>query len=445
MSDDRAPRVPPHSLELEQAVLAACSLDVRFRRAWRPEADLFHVPAHRALAEALANLDGDHRDEASVLAQLDSAGALERAGGQSGVFAALNCAPVAGDDPWSHVQRLRELKSLRDMLDTVADASASAYQHKSLGDMVARMQEAMRAGSVGLGTKVYSEKEIFRGIAQDMIDGVEVKRVSTGIPSLDRDIGGYFAKTVSIFGAGTSFGKTSYALYLYDKTVGIGKRALIVSFEDPRELCGRRLLARRSRVRAAALRDNKIAESQWGDVLAAAQSASDLPFFVEAIGWSAERAATEIACICAGEGIDLVLVDYIQKIRCQMRQQDRRNEVGYVTQVLTDAVKTSVSGAAGVFFSQLRRPAQPGQEPSKNDLKEAGELENGAENVIVGYLDKDGDPILKLEKGKDGCAGNRYRLKWNDVWCGFEGEAAGEYGGHDTSTPEAHRGHWSEQ
>jgi replicative DNA helicase len=436
-------RVPPHSHEIESAVLSAWSLVPRFGKAYRPEPDLFHVPAHRRIAAAAAKLDPENRDEASLLAQLDTDGTLQEVGGRSAVFAVLNCATET-TDPWKHVARLREYKALRDTIALAQVAIAEAYQSRSLSGMVTNLQDALRASSAGMGTTVYTERDLFTMIAHDMLNKVERRRVSTGIPSLDHDIGGYFGKTVSVFGADTSWGKSSYGLFLYDVTVAAGKRALIVSHEDSRELYGRRLMARRAKIRAAALRDNRISDqgenSEWSRVLGVAEKAGRVPFFIEAIGWTVERTAQEVACVCAGEDIDLVMDDYLQAALCQKAIESRRVEMGYVMRVMTNAVKTAVSGPAGVFFSQLHRPLKPGEEPTKYSLKEAGELENGAENVLLGYFNKDGLPIVKNAKGKDGVAGKKYQMAWNDVWAGFEGEAAEGQRAPDMSTPESHRG-----
>lgn len=424
---DPAPRVPPHSESTEAAVLSAWLLHDRFGKAWKPEPELFFVPAHRAIAATMAGMDADCRDQATLLARLDADGAMAKAGGPGGVLRVVLGAPAYGD-PWPHVSRLRELRALREILGVLTVASAEAYEHKSLGATVAKIQEAIRVGTSDSGTTVLSVADLVRAVAKRMIEKAEARFCSFGLPSVDRDTGGLQYKQVSILGAASTWGKSSFCVMAADIQLGKAKKPLIVSFEDSEEIYGRRLVARRANVKASMLRSNHFREGgdDWNRILGVAESAERDPFFINAIGKSAERVATDIRCVCASEGIDLVLVDYIQAAQCARRQQDRRNEVTYISRIITDAIKSS--GAAGLLFSQFKRQLKNGEKPSMHDLKESGDLENMAEMVLLGYLDNEGKPVLKVDKCKDGVRGGEYRLSWNDVWCGFEGEAVPEAG-----------------
>jgi replicative DNA helicase len=437
MSDDRiheqsipedaeapAPRVPPHSVETEMAVLSAWSLHERFGAAWKPEPDLFYVNAHRLIAQAMAKLAGS-RDEASIFAQLQTDGAMAAAGGSGEVHKIIMGAPVYGD-PWPHVARLREFKAMRDMLGLVAVAASEAYEHKNLGATVAKLQDAIRAGMTESGTKVMSIADMIAVVAKRMIDKAEARFCSTGLPTLDRDTGGLQYQQVAILGAATNWGKSQFCVMVADKTISDGKRPLLVSFEDSEELYGRRIVARRANVSASVLRANRFKDTsqEWSRILDVAQKAERVPFFINAVGKTAERVATDIRCVCASEDIDLVLVDYLQAAQCSRRQQDRRNEITYIARIITDVIKSS--GRAGLMFSQFKRQLKSGETPTMHDLKESGDLENSAEMVMVGYLKNDDAPVVRVDKCKDGIKGKEYPLAWNDTWCGFMGEATEE-------------------
>ncbi len=433
------PRSLPHSEELEAAVLSAWLLHDRFGLAWTPEPDLFHVPAHRAIAQGLAALEKHSRDQAGLLAQLEQTGALERAGGAGNVYRVITGAPAYGD-PWPHVQKLRELRALRDAMRAIEAAVSEAYEHKTLAAFVARMQDSVRLASSESGTAVFTVADVVRACAKAMMEQRDPKRVSTGLPTLDQHTGGYQHKQVAILGAGTNWGKSSYAVMETDVAFNAGQRPLLVSFEDPEELYGRRLTARRAQVSPNLMRDNryKPTDEEWHRVLMTAQRAEQLPFFVNGIGRTVERVATDIRCVCAAEAIDIVIVDYLQAIQCSKRCQDRRNEVTYIARTLTDAIKGS--GTAGVMFSQFKRKLEAGDVPTMQDLKESGDLENAAEMVLVGFLDKDGNHVLSVEKCKDGVKGGKYGLGWSAKWCGFTGELEG-YVYPDRSSANNHRGH----
>jgi len=418
-----APKTPPHSAETEAAVLSAWSLHDRFGSAWKPEPELFYVAKHRLIAQAMAKMDPNVRDEASLFAQLDADATLNAVGGTGVVHAIVMGAPIYGD-PWPHVGRLREAHALREVLKLVDVAAAEAYEHKNLGAMIAKLQEAIAAGTSDMTARVLSVSDLLRAVAEGMMQQRDVERCRTGLPSLDKHIGGFQHKQVSVFGAGTSWGKSSYSVLVSDLAFEDGKRPLLVSFEDPEELYGRRLAARRANVSPNRLRNGKYGPSneEWSRVLGVAERAEKTPFFINAVGKTAERVATDIRCVCASEAIDIVLIDYLQAVNCSKRHQDRRNEVTYIARLFTDVIKSS--GAAGLMFSQFKRPMKPGEKPTKHSLKESGDLENAAENVLIGFLDSEGRRIIRTEKAKDGQAFKEYEIGWSDVTCGFTGELA---------------------
>lgn len=415
------PKTPPHSPDTEAAVLSAWILHASLGVTWKPEPELFHVPRHKIIAQAMAKMDPGCRDEASLFAQLEAEGTFAAAGGPGAVHAIVMGAPAYGD-PWPHVSRLREAYALRELLKVVDVAAAEAHEHKNLSATIAKLQEAIAAGTTDMQTKVLSVADLIATVARAMQQTRAVEWCSTGLPTLDHHMGGFQRKQVTVFGAGTSWGKSSYCIYVSDLAFEKKKRPLIVSFEDPEELYGRRLAARRAQVSPNMLRNGayKPTNEQWTRVLGVAQNAERMPFFINAIGKTAERVATDIRCVCASEDIDIVFIDYLQAIQSSKRHQDRRNEVTYIARILTDVIKSS--NAAGVMFSQFKRPLKAGEKPTKHSLKESGDLENAAENVLIGFMNKDNAHVIRTEKAKDGLPFKEYEIGWNDLTCGFTHE-----------------------
>lgn len=418
-----APAVP-HSPETETTVLSAWSLNEHFGRAWRPEPELFYVPANRLVAKAASKLGPDSRDQASLIAQLDADGQLDKVGGSGGVFRIIQGAPAYGD-PWPHLQRLREYAAMRRMIDALVVAIQQARDEKNLHQLVSQLQEIIRLGAADTGTKALSVADLFTVLAERMISQRPVDFCSTGLPTLDHHIGGFQYGQVTIFGAATNWGKSMFLTMVADVQFQTAKRPLLVSAEDIEELYGRRLMQRRARVPASALRSNtlEVDSPEWNRVLEQAERAERLPFFINAIGKNVEGVASDIRSMCASEGIDLVMVDYLQAMRTGKESQDRRNEINHIARELTDAIKQS--RASGIIVSQFKRPARPGDKPTKHDLKESGDLENAAENVLLGYLDSAGTHVIEPDKVKDGIKNMQYGLAWDEVACCFLGEIAG--------------------
>jgi KaiC/GvpD/RAD55 family RecA-like ATPase len=259
---------------------------------------------------------------------------------------------------------------------------------------------------VRLGAR--SLREMMRYIADRSNCKEQVSRVSTCSGQLDRLMRGFRRRMVTVLGAETSWGKSSWAIMVVDEALRDGKRALIVTFEDSVETFSARFTARRCRLNATQVDDNVLTESERVLIGAESDRAPECPILLPAVGRDIEWVASAIQQLVPADGLDLVVLDYLQAATVSRRQQDRRNEVTYVARCFSDAVKAA--NCAGLLISQLKR-LPPGQKPTMHDLKESGDIENGAEHVLLGYMrdgtdSRDGRVEQKryviLEKNKDG-------------------------------------------
>lgn len=234
------------------------------------------------------------------------------------------------------------------------------------------------------------------------------KGVPTGFYELDEAIGGWRGGNVTIMGAKPSFGKTSFTIattcVLQDAKLNgepAGYRAAIFSSEDSAVMYGKRFLARQAQISATDLRDLTTSPLEFQKAVDALAQASDDPFFIDATGKSSEWMVKAIAAISEVTKLHLIEVDYLQKVRAQ-KSLDRRNEIDYVVQSISDAIKKA--GAHGLLLSHLSRGEKKDRykPPTQEDLKESSTLEGGAEHVLLGYRDEDGNRILIVDKNKDG-------------------------------------------
>jgi replicative DNA helicase len=220
--------------------------------------------------------------------------------------------------------------------------------------------------------------------------------VTTGNFELDEAIGGFRRQRVTIVGAETSFGKSSFAVMCADEGLKNGAGVLLITGEDSSDTYGQRIMARRAQVNALRIRDNILVEDDIRKMKYHAGLAERTPFFLDGIGKPAEYLARAIRDICAENSIALVVVDYVQAFSCSKRCQDRRAEVTHIARLFIDAIKTS--NAAGLVLSQLKRPENSTRAPTMHDLKESGDLENMAEHVLLGCLETTGEGELRQEK-----------------------------------------------
>jgi hypothetical protein len=227
---------------------------------------------------------------------------------------------------------------------------------------------------------------------------------TTGHFKLDDALGGIRVERIVTVGAMTNWGKSTFATMIVDENDRAGVRCLIVSGEDATSLYENRLVCRRTRVNALRLRDGECDDDDVRKIALAEVRTSAAPFVLSGVGKPVEVLAKAIRELVREEGIQLVVVDYLQCFRFARRSQDRRNEVTDVARAFGDAIKSSK--AAGVFLSQLRRMENPNSRPSMFDLKESGDIENESDHILLGYWQGRGSNderrMIVVEKNKDG-------------------------------------------
>lgn len=224
--------------------------------------------------------------------------------------------------------------------------------------------------------------EILNGVYRRASSGKPQRGISCGNKDIDDLIGGFRRGHVTVLGATTNWGKSSFAVQTTDIGLKDKKRILLVSGEDTEDVYGNRFMARRANVNAIALRDCTVGPSDLSAMAGVLGEAEQEPFFLNGIGKTVEYLAAAVTAICAEEDVDLVIVDYLQAFKCAKRCQDRRTEITHIAREFTDAIKTA--GASGLIFSQLKR-LEENHRPTMHDLKESGDVENMAEHVLIGY------------------------------------------------------------
>lgn len=262
---------------------------------------------------------------------------------------------------------------------------------------------------------------------------------TTGVNDLDDATGGMRAGHVWVFGADTSWGKSSFLVMVADENMSKGKRVLIVSAEDAPSMYGDRLMVRRAQVDAKRYRDRRLEPKEMDAVAKVAAAARPDPVYLDARGKKAELVAAEVKLAIAKYRIDLVAYDYLQEFRSSSRQQDRRNEVSEVAAILRESIKTS--GVTGIIFSQIT-VSEGKKHPDKHSIRESRDVSNAAEAVLLGFTPEKAFPrrgggtieagtkCVLIDKAKDGVRCT-VPLEWDEKTASFR-TVSGPYDDFDS-------------
>ena len=261
-----------------------------------------------------------------------------------------------------------------------------------------------------------SYRELSRTALVGYLEHISQQRapgILTGFDDLDAILGGMIPGGCWIVGARPSVGKTSLAIALCERLARRNEESGLISAEDPYDVFGERILSRQSGVLPMALRTggtvSREAMARLGHVADDVQL--DYPHVAELIGATAQQAADAMRRLVRRRGARVVVVDYVQALKVR-GAQDRRNEVRRAAETLKAAAANL--GVPLVLLSQLNR--HDGK-PSMQNLRDAGELEQMAEAVLLAWITGGDDPERRLivAKNKRGRAGDELRIEWDDA------------------------------
>lgn len=248
------------------------------------------------------------------------------------------------------------------------------------------------------------------------------RTMTTGHWKVDELTGGLRPGHTWVLGADTSWGKSSAVLAMFDDNSPQFK-TLIVSTEDDESIYGDRLMARRSRVRAKAMRDKCLEDGEIKKIASVLSKSEPVPVYLDGRGVTFERLVHQIEKVMVDEDIDLVVLDYIQECRTKKNHEDDRRMFREIARLFRTVVKKHKR--RGIILSQLTIP-DASKAPTKRDVRECKDMAHGAEVVALGWMPEQditgkdgllyakGSRVLIIDKAKDGERGS-VELSWDKV------------------------------
>jgi len=243
--------------------------------------------------------------------------------------------------------------------------------------------------------------------------------MKTGILSIDRIIMGLTTKTMSIWGARPSVGKTALAVTVMSNMT-LNKIACgFVSVEMSEAEIVERIAQVRSGVSVYEFANNNMSDIQQQKFYNELNKVGECPFIQ--IERTTNRKIGNIRSIIRkmknnNPELRVIFIDYVQKIQSDDRGQDMRMQVNEISSTLTDMTADMDIHIAAL--AQLNR--QGDEAPKLIHLKESGKLEEDAHNVFLIHRDLnqqhegnyDGDAFISIAKNRGGRTGLA-QIKYN--------------------------------
>ncbi|MEX0705570.1 MAG: replicative DNA helicase [Nitriliruptoraceae bacterium] len=391
-------RVPPHSLDSEVSVLGAALLSTNATsdivEILSPEH--FYRNAHRLVFEAVHDLHGrgEPVDTVTVTDWLARRDHLDEVGGPAAIHDLTAAVPTAANA--AHYARIvRDKALLRRLIEAGTDVVSLGYEAPDDADTVVDRAESIiyevaqtgaRSDYARLGELLNESLEQIEHLAER---GSEVTGLATGFNDLDRLTAGLQPQNLVIIAARPAMGKSSLAMGISHYVAArLGRPAILFSLEMSRLEIVNRLLSAEARIDSSRLRTGRLEDTDWRKLGDALGALSEAPLYIDD---TPSISLNEIRAKCRRlqqkQGLDLVIVDYLQLMQSTRRIESRQQEVAEISRGLKMLAKEL--NLPVIALSQLSRQpeSRTDKRPQLADLRESGSIEQDAD--IVGFIYRD--------------------------------------------------------
>ncbi len=392
-------RVPPHSVESEQAVLAGIFMNVRVMNVIVDllEADDFYLPAHKILYNAVLHCFRKSLPvELGTCAQyLKDQQQLEEIGGVI-YLSELAQATVMGANAEYYAGIVRDKSLLRHLVHTCSDIISKCYDSTqeihSLLDVSEQSVFAISQRTVGKDFSGTAElvNTVFDNLSKLANSKENITGVTTGFQRLDNMTAGLQPSDLIIVAARPSMGKTAFAMCMaLNAAIQQNVPVAVYSLEMSKEQLMQRMLAVYAKVDVSLLRrPSYLTDEDWAQLCVAADTIKNAPIFIDdtpALSTMELRSRTRR--LKAQYDVGLVIVDYLQLMRVNRRIDSRELEISEISRSLKSLAKEM--NVPVVALSQLNRKAEEraDKRPMLSDLRESGAIEQDADVIMFVYRD----------------------------------------------------------
>ncbi len=411
MSQKSTLKIPPQSMEAEQAVLGSLLLD---KNAIIKVADLlapqdFYSPANEKIFETILELYEKRQpiDILSLTNRLKEKGLLKDIGGSSYLADLTNQVATA-----SHIAHyaniVKEKKTLRDLIKASAeiteDAFAPAKEVEDLLDdieqkILAISQKSLPQNFIALKDELQTAYE---RIEKMQHGGSRLRGVTTSFPEIDKMLSGLQRSDLIVLGARPSLGKTSLVLDIArGAALKGGVPVGIFSLEMSREQVIDRIISAESQVPLWKILTGRInSDEEFQMIQGALDRLSKVSIFIDdSPSLNIMQMRSMARRLQVEHGLGLLVLDYLQLIR-------PRNNIDSMVQQVTEISRSLKSLARELkvpvlAVSQLSRAVEQRDHkvPRLSDLRESGSVEQDSDVVMFIYRkDRDKTDVAPEEQ-----------------------------------------------
>ncbi len=394
-------RVPPQSVEAEQAVLGGLMLDPNAydRIADQLNDSDFYRRDHQLIYRAIAELAQKSKpfDAVTLGEWFESMGLAEQVAGGAYLIELASTTPSAANIV-AYAEIVRDKAVLRQLIDVGTGIVNDGFQPDGRdSDMIleeAEKQVLAIAQSRTSGRSDFTDVqkalvEAFDVLQTRYANGGSVTGLPTGYTEFDELTAGLQKTDLIILAARPAMGKTTLALNMAEFAAFKSKQPVAVfSMEMSASQLALRLISSVGRVNAQRLRTGQLEDEDWSRVTSAIRQLKEVKIFIDdEPGLSPVKLAAKARRLKREHGLGLIVIDYLQLMSVPGNSENRATEISEISRSLKGLAKELQVPV--IALSQLNRSLETraDKRPVMADLRESGAIEQDADMIVFIYRD----------------------------------------------------------
>ncbi|MEO1895929.1 MAG: replicative DNA helicase, partial [Methylococcales bacterium] len=396
-------KVPPNSIQAEQAVLGGLMLD---NEGWDKVAENvteedFYRKEHRYIFRAISQLASKMEpfDVVTVSEMLETMGEIDTVGGLAYVGMLAKDTPTAANiDAYAKIVRDRSV--LRQLIHVGTTISGSVFNPE--GQETSQLLENAERQVFEIAEQQQRGKSGFipiRSLLAKAVDKIEslyeqdnpITGVSTGFTDFDEMTSGLQPADLVIVAGRPSMGKTTFAMNLAENVAIKAKKPVAVfSMEMPGDQLAMRMMSSLGRIDQHKVRTGKLDDDEWPRMTSAINLLAETQLFIDD---TAALTPTEVRSrsrrLMREHGqLGLIVLDYLQLMQSPSSGENRVQQISDISRNLKALAKEL--NVPVVALSQLNRNLEqrPNKRPVMSDLRESGSIEQDADVIVFIYRDE---------------------------------------------------------
>ena len=409
----------PNNDEAEKGLLGALLVDNRQLHDVVEvlSAEDFFLPVHQRIFSAIRHMveSGQKASPVTLKNLFDSDEDLRKVGG-SGYLADLAGNVITLNNALPYAKVIVELARRRTLITITEDGRDAAWSFgldTSSADVAVDIEERLfslaETGREGGFMDMSDATDATMQTIEDMQKGI-ASGFATGIAALDQKTGGFYRKEMTVIGGRPGMGKSAFLCTAGLNMAQTGVATAIFSLEMSATQLVQRMLARLTDIPVwKQRREGQLDRQDWAELTKARGRLARLPLYIDdRAGLSAAQIRSSARRLKRRKGLEMVFIDYLQKLNLGTGNDTRNDKIGEATGMLYNMAKDLDVSLA--LLSQLNRSleSRDDKRPHMDDLRDSGNIEQDANSIW--FLFREEYYLMKSEpKRKDNETDEKYQ------------------------------------